>query len=345
MTICKGDAMTGVAASIDFRHDLPVDARILVTGGSGFIGTNLVAAYRKAGVTVFNADLRPPRNGADRDVWRATDLTKRDQVDRLFSTWRPTHVFHLGARTDLLGKTLADYAANIKGVSTMLGASRATASVERLVVASSRMVCHIGYRPLHDTDFCPSTLYGASKVETERLVRDADDLPWTMARPTSIWGPWFDVPYRDFFINVSQGRYLHPRGQRIPKHFGYVGNTVWQLHRLMTGPDKGVLHRIFYLADDPPIEVSDLGRRISVELGRRPPREVPITFMRSIARAGDLLELAGGKAPITTFRLDNLMTPMLYDLEAIKALTGPLPFTLETSVPDTVQWLRYARLI
>lgn len=344
MRRCRLGGLTPRRPSLDFASDLP-NARILVTGGSGFIGTNVVAAYRAAGITVFNGDLNPPKNLADQDRWRKTDLTRRREVDALLAEARPTHLLHLAARTDLLGRTMADYSANIEGVSTLLDALRTYGPVERFVVASSRMVCRIGYQPSCDTDYCPSTPYGASKIETERIVRAAGDLPWTIGRPTSIWGPWFDIPYRDFFLNVSRGRYVHPRRQRIPKHFGYVANTVWQLHRMMTGPEDEVVHRLFYLADDPPIEVLDFARRISTEVGRGGPREMPLLIMRSIAAAGDLVERTGHAAPLTTFRLNNLTMPMLYDLERIMALTGPLPYTLETSVPETVAWMRQSKLI
>lgn len=62
------------------------------------------------------------------------------------------------------------------------------------------------------------------------------DLPWVLVRPTSIWGPWFDVPYRNFFLSVARRRYVHPAGKRIHKSFGFVGNITWHLHRLMIAP-------------------------------------------------------------------------------------------------------------
>lgn len=337
------DALT----PLDLQSGLPEGARILVTGGSGFIGTNVVSAYRKAGFEVVNADTAAPRNAEDSDLWRRVDITERSQVDELLAQVRPSHVLHLGARTDLRGRTVAEYGANVEGVSILLDALRsADRPAERIIVASSRLVCRIGYRPTSGEDYCPTTPYGASKVETERLVRRADDLPWVMGRPTSIWGPWFDIPYRDFFLNLSRGRYVHPRGLRIPKHFGFVGNTIWQLHRLMTAPSSAVLHRLFYLADDPPIEVWDFANRVSAAVGRPPPREVPLPLMRALARTGDVFGRATGKAaPLTSFRLDNLLTPMLYDLDNTMRLAGPLPYTTEISIPETVRWLRSAGLV
>lgn len=329
----------------DFSSQMS-DARILVTGGSGFIGTNVVGAYKSAGVVVRNLDIESPRNPADRGVWIEADLTRPDELAAAFDACRPTHVVHLGARTDLDGKRVDDYDANVRGVENVLAAVRSAAvPVVRTIVASSRLVCRLGYQPRSDEDYCPTTAYGASKVETERIVRATTDLPWVLVRPTSIWGPWFGVPYRDFFLNVARGRYVHPAGRRIEKSFGFVGNTTWQLHRLMSAPAGDVLGRTFYMGDDPPIEVGDFARRISAAVGRRPPRTVPISALRVLAGAGDFAERAGVSAPLTSFRLANLLTPMLLDVAPLMGISDPLPYDESAGVAATVAWMRGAGLL
>jgi nucleoside-diphosphate-sugar epimerase len=327
-------------AQADFSSGLPPGARILVTGGSGFIGTNLVGAYRAAGLTVRNADMAQPRNTADSDAWSRVDITRIDQLREVVSEVRPTHVVHLAARTDLDGGEVSDYAANTTGVGNLLTVlAEAPDPVERAVIASSRLVCRIGYQPSSDEDYCPTTVYGASKVETERLVREAEDLPWVLVRPTSIWGPWFDLPYRDFFLSVARRRYVHPAGRRIHKSFGFVGNTTWHLHRLMVAPRSEVVGRTFYLADDPPIEVGDFANRISAALGQGRMREAPLPVLRALARTGDIVERAGRRAPLTSFRLVNLLTPMIHDLTPLTAVSGDPAFGLDAGVAMTVQWM------
>jgi len=335
-----------LSGQVDFSSGLTDESRILVTGGSGFIGTNLVAAYRAAGISVANADVDEPRNAADSDLWTRVDVTREDEVRAIVRQFRPTHVFHLAARTDLNGEVLADYAANVNGVEVLLRAvTNADSPISRLVVTSSRMVCRIGYTPSSDHDYCPPNAYGASKVETERLVRQASGPPWVLARPTSIWGPWFDVPYRDFFLSVARGRYVHPVGRRIRKSFGFVGNTSWQLHRLLTAPRGDVVGRTFYLADDPPIEVKDFAERISAALGRRPPPSVPLALLSLLAVGGDLVERTGRRAPLTRFRLANLLTEMLHDPVPLERVAGPAPYDLDSGVSMTVDWLRHEGLL
>lgn len=320
-------------------------ARVLVTGGSGFIGTNLVAAYRRAGVPVVNADIEPPRNREDHDLWVRADVTQLRELRRVLSDVQPTHIFHLAARTDLDGKTPQEYHVNVAGVQNLLTVVKETQSVVRAVVASSRMVCRIGYEPQSDHDYCPLTAYGASKVETERLTRLAAGVPWVIVRPTSIWGPWFDVPYRDFFMSIARGHYVHPAGAPILKSYGFVGNTVWQLHRIMTAPSADVVGRTFYVADDPPLEVRDFANRISATMGRRAPRNVDRRVLRGLAYAGDAIEQAGIRAPLTRFRLNNLLTPMVHDVQDLMQLTGRLPYDEQAGVSATVEWMRHQGLV
>ena len=171
------------------------------------------------------------------------------------------------------------------------------------------------------------------------------DLPWVLVRPTSIWGPWFDVPYRNFFLSVARRRYVHPAGKRIHKSFGFVGNITWHLHRLMIAPRRQVLGRTFYLADDPPIEVRDFADRISAALGQRRTRDAPLPVLRAFARAGDIVERAGRRASLTSFRLANLLTPMVYDLTPLTAVSGDPPFGLDAGVAITVHWMRREGLV
>ena len=154
----------------------PVRRRTLVTGGSGFIGTNLVGSLLADGWPVLSIDIAPPKVVGHRDVWRQLDILDKDGLAKAVAGWRPELVIHLAARTDLdEHRDLGGYATNIDGVANLISAVRAAGSVDRSIFASSRLVFDIGYEPASETDYHASTLYGQSKARGEELVRKASD--------------------------------------------------------------------------------------------------------------------------------------------------------------------------
>jgi GlcNAc-P-P-Und epimerase len=319
-----------------------MNRRVLVTGGSGFIGTNLIDFYGSAATAVMSLDHAPPKKPAHRPYWRNIDLLDRGALRAAVEDFAPTHIVHMAARTDLLGRDVSDYPANVEGVKNILDALAGTPSVERVVFASSRMVCKIGYQPQDETDYRPTTAYGQSKVETERIIRAARlQVPWVIVRPTSIWGPWFDVPYKDFFLSIARGRYFHVGRRKVRKSFGYVGNLVHQVDQLLSAPAEGFDRKTIYLADYPPIEVHDWGDRIRREVGAPAIRTMPYLAAKAAALGGDALAQAGWRrVPLTSFRLDNLLTEMIYDTSPLEEIVGPLRYSLDEGTATTVAWLR-----
>jgi nucleoside-diphosphate-sugar epimerase len=330
------------------RHDLTEPMiRVAITGGSGFIGTNLVEHYAASGVPVVNLDPVQPRNHQQLAYWHRVDPLDANDVATTLAEFAPTHVFHLGARTDLHGTTLDDYALNTRGVEVVLDACNRLIGLTRVVFASSRLVCRIGYQPTSDTDYCAPNAYGESKVRGEQIIRSANTtFPWVIMRPTSIWGPWFDIPYRTFFLTIAASRYIHVGCRPVRKSFGYVGNTVQQLAAVAGASVGRVDGTTMYLADYPPIDVMDMANRIQRQLGSRPIRTLPRSLVKPVALVGDLLQRLGwAEPPLTSFRLDNLLTEMIYDIAPLDRLLPQLPYSLDEGIQHTVDWMREQDLV
>ena len=315
--------------------------RILVTGGSGFIGTNLVDHFRAQGDLVVNLDRDPPRDPTHARSWESIDLLDGSAVVDAVRRFGPTHVVHLAARTDLDGTSPDDYRVNVDGTAHLLDALHTAPELRRTIIASSMLVCRNGYVPRGPDDYCPTTPYGASKRDLELLVRSRDDhpAPWVIVRPTSIWGPWFGEPYRPFVEAVRRGRYVHPGRRRVHKALGYVGNLAFQVDTLLASDrfDRDVV----YLCDDPPYSIGEWADALADGARRARPRHVPVPLLALAARAGDLARRSRlvRHPPLTSFRLANMLTESRFDIGALTELTGPLPHPLADGVARTLAWL------
>ena len=83
--------------------------KILVTDGSGFIGTNLIEHYKSIGDKVFNIDVKQPRNIGHVDQWYKVDILDKDKLAIIVKEIEPNIVFHMAARTDLNGLNVDRY--------------------------------------------------------------------------------------------------------------------------------------------------------------------------------------------------------------------------------------------
>jgi len=324
--------------------------RILVTGGSGFIGTNLVGHLLGKGMVVLSIDIKEPQNTAHSSVFESVDVREAKALARVFKEFAPTHVVHLAAKTDFNGTSLNDYDVNFLGVQCLIDGLTGCESVERCLFMSSKLVCRTGYQPRSWEDYNPDTVYGQSKADGEKIIRSSRKLKceWLIGRATSIWGPWFGIPYKPFFLTVAKGRYFHPGRANPPKSYGYVGNTVFQIMRLLEAPREAVHGKPFYLSDYEPCTIRDWANSIAVQLHGRPARTIPDSIMRVAAWGGDCLRKLGCRnLPMTSFRLGNMRadTTIGVSMAATNKLCGPLPYTLESGVRETIRWLREQRLI
>src|SRR6478735_2259161 len=112
--------------------------KVLVTGGSGFLGRSVVAGLTAAGHEVVSADLRPPAV--------VMDVTDRAQVDQVIGAARPEVVVHLASIvTPGPGSTRGlESAVDVDGTRHVLAACVAH-GVRRVVVSSSGAA--YGYHP------------------------------------------------------------------------------------------------------------------------------------------------------------------------------------------------------
>jgi nucleoside-diphosphate-sugar epimerase len=313
--------------------------KILITGGSGFIGTNVVDYYLSKGWEVRNIDVKEPKKADVAACWFPCDITDGAALLAAVQTFQPDYIIHLAARTDLDGKTVEDYQANTIGVENMLKAAATLNGLKKILITSSMLVCHTGYIPENQFDYSPTTAYGESKVVTENLVwANPPACDWAIMRPTSMWGPWFGVPYRNFFDTVKAGYYFHIGHRSCTKTYGYIENAVYQIDSLLMNPTPDEQNKVFYLGDSPAIFIEEWADQIAKELGRKVPR-VPFWLIRMAALFGDALGLLGLHFPMTSFRLKNMTTDNIINLSNTQQIAPNPPVDRVTGIRRTLEWM------
>lgn len=314
--------------------------KVFITGSSGLIGKWTAERLISEGHVIAGYDNRPNPYAHLAGHCLVGDMLDEDALREALTGFAPDAIVHLAARCDLDGKTLAEYDANVGGVRNLCRAVRATPSIRRAVYTSSQLVCRVGHVPASDREYCPDTVYGKSKVRTEEIVREEDGggVNWCLARPTTVWGPYMGEHYRSLLRHIRSGRYFHSGSGRLLKSYSYAENIAYQYSRLLQASDADVGGRVFYLADYEPLSLRDYVNGLADAMGVRRPPTLPLPVARGIAVIGDLLNAAGLGFPFNRFRLRNILTEYVFDLQPTRDVCGELPVSFEQGVEATARW-------
>ncbi len=317
-------------------------SKILITGGSGFIGTNLIEHYEGQDVEILNVDWSPALNPAQEKYRVDADIMDGPRMVEIFQEFQPDAVVHLAARTDSdiheLDGDMDEYIQNTEGTQHILDAIKATPSIQRAVITSTQFVCKAGYIPKHDQDYDPYTLYGKSKVITEQLTREANlDCTWCLIRPSTIWGPW-SLRYRDVMFPVMRkGLYFHPSKKDVYRSYGYVKNVVYQIHQMLTQPAEKVHEQVFYVGDEP-VNLLEWVKSIAKHLTGKSVRVLPTGMVKGIALTGDIVTGVGGRFPLTSTRFNSMTQDYITPIEKTITTLGEAPYSMDEGVKEMVQW-------
>lgn len=95
--------------------------KILITGGSGFIGTNYVDYALSNGCSVLNIDIKTPSKKEHIPLWTECDIMDYEKLKSIIFEFQPEYVIHLAAKTGAHSiRDIKEFAPNIQGVKNLI---------------------------------------------------------------------------------------------------------------------------------------------------------------------------------------------------------------------------------
>jgi nucleoside-diphosphate-sugar epimerase len=278
-----------------------------VTGGSGFLGRNLIAALRARGDTVRAL----ARSDSAVETVRAAGAEPvrgdLDAGDALSAAMRGCSVvFHSAATVKVWGDPREFHHVNVEGTEHMLAAARAAAvsklvhvSTEAVLVGGPRMVRadETWPRPTHPIGLYPRT---KGMAEERVLAANSPSLATVIVRPRFIWGAGDSSVMSELVRAVHEGRFRWIGGGHHLTSTCHVANVC---EGMIAAAERGRGGEIYFLTDGPPVELraflTELLAAVGVDAGSG---ELPLWAARAIAWTGEAVWRAlrlGGEPPAT----------------------------------------------
>lgn len=322
--------------------------RVLITGGTGFVGSHLARRLLARGHEVTTLDRAPGLFDVELSTQGAVMLTGSvtdpGDVDRAMQGQQL--VYHLASPFgDILEPDAAYWAIEVEGTRNVLEAAQRH-GVRRVVHCSTQGVHGIIAEPPGDEDspIAPRDHYCISKAEGERVAREflARGVDLVIVRPTSVYGPGDIRGWLKLYRMVSKGWFLMIGDGRTCNHPVYVENLVDLFELVADAPQaRG---RVYLAGDEQPVTLSQLVQAVAAAVGA-PVRIVRFPWYGAAWLGATAIEAVskrfGLKPPVFRRRLSWFKTNRAFRIDRAKGELGYAPrVSLEEGLRRTADWYR-----
>ena len=291
--------------------------RVLVTGGTGIVGTAVRARLAAAGRPVRLAVRRPAADLAGTE--EAVTLGPIEAVE----DWGPAlagidAVVHLAARVHVMGpQDDAAYAAVNTGATRQLAAQAAAAGVRRLVFLSTVKV--LGEATEADAPFtddsppAPADAYPRSKLAAEDALSAVAGLETVVLRPPLVYGPRVGANFAAL-MRLAAGPLPLPFARiRNRRDLVHVDNLASAIEAALAAP--AAVGGRFLVCDGVPLSTGDLIRHLRAGRGRAARLFAVPNAVWPVAR----------RLPMAGPRIARLTESLAVDAGGFRRVTGWVP--------------------
>lgn len=313
--------------------------KVLITGLSGFVGTNLLEFLNKSSKKFFVVGVsRYSENPKNNGICIETKIT----YENLFSDNSYVHhsYIHLAGKAHVINEDICKeefFKANTELTKNVFNKFLSDNYAKNFIFISTiAAVSTKSITPLlEDANTFPNGYYGLSKREAEIYI--LDNLPADknkkvyIIRPPMIHGPGNKGNLNLLFDIVTKG-IPWPLGKFDNKRsFLSIDNLCFAINELL---QKDIPSGIYHLADDEPVSTNEIVKMISGVLQKNPRIwNIPKSIIFHIAKVGNFLPL-----PLNKDRLNKLTEDFLVSNEKfVKAIGKPLPLSSKKGLMKTIK--------
>lgn len=326
--------------------------KILVTGGTGFIGGYFVPLLLSKGyqvrLLVRNKEKAKNQFG-DKCEYHVGDVTDKESLKGCCQDI--DIVFHLVAKSgnELPNKENFEIFRKINVGGTENIISECGNIKKFIYVSSTAAMGLVKDNPITENSKCePYLPYQVTKYEVEQLIREKckNGFPGIIVRPTKVYG--INEPNYSYLTLAKLIKkkmfFKIGRGGNFTSNV-YVSDFAQALTNLVSG---GVIGETYIITSDNSISFIESGKIIAEELGvKLRIIKVPAWFMVFASTIEEKVFTMFGKTPIVTKR--NIMMTIqdrIYDISKAKHEIGYKPeMSMEQGIRTVIRWYKIKGLI
>lgn len=266
--------------------------RILITGASGFIGSFLVEEAYKNKYKVF-AGVRKTSNlkyllKNNVNLFEVDLADKQAIKNKLIETGKFDYIIHNAGVTKTCKKNEFDNV-NLKNTQNLIEALIETSSVPEKFIFISSLAAYgpsqNGLKPIKLTDKpSPVSLYGVSKLKTEKYLKTLQNFPYIIFRPTGVYGPR-EQDYLVMYKTIKSGLETYIGSSEQYLSFIYVKDLV---HLIIHSLQTNIVNKSYFVSDLNEYTAIEFNNFVKQELQKRTIKiVVPKILVKIIAFTGE----------------------------------------------------------
>ena len=320
-------------------------AKVLVTGASGFTGSNLCRRLVRDGEQVLAFVRATSRTDALEALGvecRVVDIGSRAYVSDNFGGI--SAVYHIAATYRVEHADLSEFRrVNVEATRNLLDAA-GTAGVSRFVHCSTVGVQGQIDDPPATEEYRvqPADHYQETKHEGEMLAREyaGRGLPVTVVRPVGIYGPG-DTRFLKLVRGIYRGRFVIIGSGETLYHLTYIDDLVEGF--VLAGRKPEAVGEVFTIAGRRYTTLNELVTLIADVLEKpRPKLKIPFApiFAASVA-CERVCRTVGVNPPMYPRRVEFFSKDRAFDISKARRLLGYEPrVELEEGIRRTAEWYK-----